>query len=99
MSVNQKVEENAFERGAREFIARQMEAKAAVVAFAEGWVRTLKAMADNVAERSGCSCEPGCAADANESSHTAIDCPVLLYLRLSRLMQHEADKERHRRIR
>jgi len=91
--------ESPAERGAREFQARQMEAKAAVVAFAEGWARTLKGMAASVAERGGCQCEPPCRPDAGEVNHSEPDCPVLLYLRLSRLMQDEAEKERHRKIR
>jgi hypothetical protein len=56
-------------------------------------------MAASVAERGGCQCEPPCPPDAGEMNHSEPDCPVLLYLRLSRLMQDEAEKERHRKIR
>lgn len=84
--------DDVAERAQREFEARDREAKAQVLAYAQGWERTLRAMAAGEFKRGCCSCVPACAADDGELDHTNLACPVLLYLQMARLMIEDAER-------
>jgi hypothetical protein len=84
--------EELAERGRREFEARDREAKAQVLEYARGWERTFRAMAAEEFKRGRCLCTPVCAADDGELDHTNLICPVLIYLRLARLMIEDAER-------
>jgi hypothetical protein len=85
--------EELVERGRQEFEARDKEAKGQVLEYARGWGRAFRAMAESqIKYGGGCLCRPACAPDADELAHTNMDCPVLIYLRLARLIVEDAER-------
>lgn len=62
------------------------EIKAALRQKAEGWRRTYEAMAKHIAKGGRCTCGEKRGEEASEFDHTNTDCPVLIYLRMARLV-------------
>ena len=86
--------DDVAERGRREFEARDREAKAQVLEYARGWGRTLRAYGgkpDQIRRRLSVQCR-SVQPDDGELAHTNQDCPVLIYLRLARLIVEDAER-------